>query len=105
VTGAEKIGAKIASYMTEVYHFNITPAFEADKEGAYGLFTVHTGNDYARTSLPLTREIQFNNDPLYEKWIAPAIVKLKAEKPIVRIQTPNSPSPSPSTNVTPFTVK
>lgn len=94
VTGAEKISAKIASYMTEVYHFNITPAFEADKEGAYGLYTVHTGNDYARTSLPLAREINFNNDPLYEKWIAPAISKLKNEKPIERI-------PSPTTSFTP----
>lgn len=75
VTGAEKIGAKIASYMTEVYHFNIEPAFEADKEGAYGLLTVHTGNDFARTSLPLERKINFNNDPLYEKYISPAIKK------------------------------
>jgi len=87
VTGAEKIGAKLASYMTEVYHFNITPGFEADKEGAYGLWTVHTGNDYARTSLPLAREIQFNNDSLYEKWIRPAITQLKNEKPIEQIPT------------------
>ncbi len=93
VTGAEKIGAKIASYMTEVYHFNITPAFEADKEGAYGLFTVHTGNDYARTSLPLPREINFNSDPLYEKWIAPAIKTLKEQKPIERLpSTPQTTS-------------
>jgi hypothetical protein len=87
VTGAEKISAKIAAYMTEVYHFNITPAFEADKEGSYGLFTVHTGNDFARTSLPLPQQIQFNNEPLYEKYIEPAIRKLKAEKPIERIPT------------------
>ncbi len=87
VTGAEKISAKIAAYMTEVYHFNITPAFEADKEGSYGLFTVHTGNDFARTSLPLPQEIQFNNDPLYDKYILPAINRLKTEKPIERIPT------------------
>lgn len=101
VTGAERIGAKIASYMTEVYHFNITPAFEESKEGAYGLFTVHTGNDYARTSLPLAREINFNSEPLYEKWIAPAIDKLKAEKPTQRITTSNTVQ-QPSTNVTSF---
>lgn len=105
VTGAEKISAKIASYMTEVYHFNIKPAFEADKEGAYTLLTTHTGNDYARTSLPLPQEITFNNDPLYEKWIAPAIKRLKEEKPIERIATPNPTSQQPTPPQTPSTNK
>jgi AAA domain len=85
VTGAEKISAKIAAYMTEVYHFNIKPAFEADKEGQYTLLTVHTGNDYARTSLPLPQEIAFNNKPLYETWIEPAIKKLDEEVPLTKI--------------------
>lgn len=88
VTGGDKISAKIASYCTEVYHFNIKAQFEADKEGEYGLFTVHTGNDFARTSLPLPREIYFNADPLYDKFIEPAIRKLETETPIERIQTP-----------------
>jgi hypothetical protein len=99
VTGAEKISAKIASYMTEVYHFNIKPAFEADKEGQYGLMTVHTGNDYARTSLPLPQEIMFNDQPLYERYILPAINKLKAEKPIERI--PTQPTLPPITSFAP----
>jgi hypothetical protein len=98
VTGAEKIGAKIASYVTEAYHTNIKPDFDADKEGHYALLTTHTGNDYARTSLPLPREIQFDNDPLYEKWIAPAIKKLKEEKPIERISTLASPTVTPTNN-------
>jgi hypothetical protein len=85
VTGAEKISAKLPSYMTEVYHFNIENDFVADREGKYSLFTVHTGNDFARTSLPLPGKITFNNDPLYETWIAPAIIRLKQEKPIERI--------------------
>jgi hypothetical protein len=93
VTGAEKISAKIAAYMTEVYHFNIEAAFEADKEGQYGLMTVHTGNDYARTSLPLPQKIMFNGEPLYEKFIQPAIVKLSAEKPVERIK-PTTPQTS-----------
>lgn len=97
VTGAEKISAKIAAYMTEVYHFNIEAAFEADKEGQYGLMTVHTGNDYARTSLPLPQKIMFNGEPLYEKYIQPAITKLSAEKPVERIKTP---TPQPTTNIT-----
>jgi hypothetical protein len=86
ITGGDKISGKIASYMTEVYHLNVKSDFDADSgEGKYGLYTSHTGNDYARTSLPLPRYIEFNNDPLYEKWIAPAIKSLNNEKPIQRI--------------------
>lgn len=110
VTGAEKISAKLASYMTEVYHFNIKPAFEADKEGEYTLLTTHTGNDYARTCLPLPQEITFNNEPLYPKYIRPAIERLKAEKPIERIPSPSVSSPlitpsiyNPQTPVNQFT--
>ena len=98
VTGAAQIGAKIASYVTEAYHFNIRAGFEANSEGKYGCLTVHTGNDYARTSLPLPQEIEFNNDPLFSKWIEPAIKKQMAESPVTRI-----PSNNP-TNVTPFKV-
>jgi len=98
ITGGDKISGKIASYMTEVYHFNIESDFNVDSgEGKFGLFTQHTGNDYARTSLPLERKIQFNNEPLYERWIAPAIKKLKAEQPVERIQQPTTPTPQPST--------
>lgn len=97
ITGGDKISGKIASYMTEVYHFNVEPNINVDAEGKYGLFTSHTGNDYARTSLPLERNITFNNDPLYERWIKPAIDKLKAEQPIQRIQQPTSVTqPQPS---------
>jgi hypothetical protein len=101
VTGAEKISAKIAAYMTEVYHFNIRPAFEADKEGQYGLMSVHTGNDYARTSLPLPQEILFNDKPLYETWILPAIKKLEEEQPLTKIPTKSTVT-QPSINVTNF---
>lgn len=105
ITGGDKISGKIASYMTEVYHFNVEVGFNVDSgEGTYGLFTSHTGNDYARTSLPLERKINFNNDPLYEKFILPAVNKLKAEKPVERIPqstntpliTPNIPTTTPS---------
>lgn len=105
VTGAEKISAKIAAYMTEVYHFNVKQDFNVDTgEGKYALFTQHTGNDYARTSLPLAREIEFNNDPLYDKWIVPAIKKLKEEKPVERIGQTNSTPPTP-THSTPTSPK
>lgn len=91
ITGGDKISGKIAAYCTEVYHFNVTPNLEADREGQYGLFTVHTGNDFARTSLPLPHQITFNSDPLYEKWIAPAIKKLAEEMPIERIPDKSTP--------------
>ena len=86
ITGGDKISGKIASYMTEVYHFNVEADFNVDAgDGKFGLFTAHTGNDYARTSLPLERKILFNNEPIYANYIKPAIERLKAEKPIQRI--------------------
>ena len=100
VTGAEKISAKIAAYMTEVYHFNIKSKFEADAEGEYTCLTTHTGNDYARTSLPLPQEIVFNNQPLYEKFVFPAIEKLKNEKPIERIPLATQSAPTTVTQPT-----
>lgn len=79
ITGGDKIAGKIASYMTEAYHFNVKPAISVNDEGDYELFTVHTGNDYARTSLPLDRRITFNDKPLYSTFIEPAINKLKGQ--------------------------
>ena len=102
ITGGDKISGKLASYMTEVYHFNVKPGFAETDEGEYSLFTSHTGNDYARTSLPLERNITFNNQPLYEKWIEPAIIKLNAEKPIERIKSPTTTT-QPTTNEKPST--
>lgn len=97
VTGGDKISAKIAAYCTEVYHFNVKADFNVDTgEGEYGLYTVHTGNDFARTSLPLERRIIFNDRPLFEGWIAPAIKKLREMPPIQRI--PPSPTQPPTTN-------
>jgi len=93
VTGAEKISAKLPAYMTEVYHFNIEAAFEENKEGQYAVLTRHTGNDFARTSLPLETKILFNDEPLYEKWIKPAIDKLNKQVPVERIQSPTIVSP------------
>lgn len=89
VTGAEKISAKLAAYMTEVYHFNIDSSFDADQEGKYGLITTHTGNDYARTALPLDRKIIFNDQPIYEKFIKPGIERLKNEKSVFRTIVPS----------------
>jgi len=85
VTGGKKAAAKIPGYCTEIYHFNIKTDIDANSGGKYGLITEHAGEDYARTSLPLPREILFGDAPLYEGWIAPAIKKLMEEKPISKL--------------------
>lgn len=78
VTAGKRIAAKIPAYCDEVYHFNIKRnSLEVGSGGNYALLTTHTGDDFARTSLPLSPEIVFGNDPLYDKWIQPAIEKLK----------------------------
>lgn len=95
VSGAAQISAKIASYCTEAYHFNIKSAFDENAEGEYTAITSHTGNDYARTSLPLPREVKFNSEPLYEKFILPAIRRQQDAEPVKRI-TDQQPQPQQS---------
>ena len=86
VTGGQIISAKIPAYCSEVYHFDIEQEMDASKPGHYGILTEHTGNDFARTSLPLPRRINFGGDPLYEKYILPAIQENKKKiEPIVKI--------------------
>jgi hypothetical protein len=75
VTAGKGISQKIPAYCDEIYHFNIKSGFDANTGGQYTVLTTHTGDDFARTSLPIPAEIQFGNDPLYDKWIAPAIQK------------------------------
>lgn len=81
VTAAKKVAAKIPAYCEEVYHFNIDRGMEEGGEGSYGLFTTHTGDDYARTSLPLPKRITFGDNSLYDNYIVPAIQQLKSTLP------------------------
>lgn len=81
VTAGKGIAQKIPAYCSEIYHFNVFNSFNADQGGQYGLYTVHTGDDMARTSLPLPEKIIFNNDPLYTKFIQPALDKMKVDVP------------------------
>lgn len=76
VTAAKKIAAKIPAYCDEVYHFNVKGG-SMRKETVYGLLTQHTGDDFARTVLPLDKEIEFGNNPIYETYLKPAIAQLK----------------------------
>ena len=79
VTGGKIISAKIPAYCEEVYHFNVESDMDVSKEGKYGLVTAHTGDDFARTALPLDRKIIFGSKPLYSEFIAPAIEKLRGK--------------------------
>lgn len=48
----------------------------ADAPKRYGLFTEHTGDDFARTALGLDRQIIFDDKGIYPEYIKPAIDRL-----------------------------
>lgn len=78
VTAGKRISIKIPAYCEEVYHFNIGKSgFDPTQGGDYELLTRHTGDDFARTSLPLPKLIKFGDKPLYKDFVAPAILELK----------------------------
>lgn len=76
VTAGKGIAQKIPGYCDEIYHFNVETELDTSKPPVYTLRTTHTGDDYARTSLPLPSLIAFRDDPLYVKHIKPAVDKM-----------------------------
>jgi len=76
VTAGKNVAAKIPAYCGEVYHFNIKQGFVEGQGGDYSLLTEHTGDDFARTALGLSKEIVFGDKPLYDTYIKPAIVNM-----------------------------
>lgn len=79
VTAAKKNAAKIPAYCSEVYHFGIKRALVEGQGGKLLCVTHNTGDDFARTSLPLPREIEVTDANFYNTHIAPAIRKLSDE--------------------------
>jgi hypothetical protein len=79
VTAGKRISIKIPAYCEEVYHFNIEKSPDVSIGGEYGLLTRHTGDDFARTSLPLPKKIIFNDKPLFNDYILPSLTKFKEE--------------------------
>lgn len=77
LTAGKGIAQKIPIYCDETYHFNIKMGAIVGAGGTYTLFTQHTGDDFARTALPLDKLIEFGDQPLYDKWLKPAIDKMK----------------------------
>ena len=95
VTAGKKVAAKLPAYMKEVYHFNVSKQMGG---GTYGCLTTHTGDDFARTILPLPDKIEFGDKPLYPNWIKPAMDELR------KLATPK-PITEETQKVTPFKSK
>jgi hypothetical protein len=76
VTAGKRVAAKIPAYCSEVYHFGIKKDFDAKVGGQYAITTENPGEDFARTALNLPKEIVIGDDPLYTKYILPAINNL-----------------------------
>lgn len=81
VTGGKAISAKLPAYCEEVYYFFNERSMDSSKPADRYISTVHTGNDFARTTLPLPSKIKLEaNKPLYETHILPALTSLKENK-------------------------
>jgi hypothetical protein len=79
VTAGKNIAAKIPAYCGEIYHFNIKQGFVEGAGGDYTILTEHTGDDFAKSEIGLSKEIVFGENPLYDTYIKPAIAKMKIE--------------------------
>jgi len=79
VTGVKKLAKKIPSVCGEIYYFYIDGGFEVGADGKYCLYTQHSGDDFARSSLPLPAKIQIADDSLYDRYVLPAIKKQQEE--------------------------
>lgn len=76
VTAGKRVAPMIPAYCEEVYHFFLKKSFDADAGGDFALLTSSTSEDFARTQLPLDKEIVFGDKPLYDTWVKPAKDKL-----------------------------
>lgn len=64
ITAGKAAGAKVPAYFDEVYHLQQRPDMSMKPE--FVALTANTGDDFARTTLNLPREINFTNKSLYE---------------------------------------
>lgn len=78
ITGGKAISGMLPAYCEEVYYFGIEKSMDTSKPPTRYISTIHTGNDFARTTLPLPNKIQLEaSKPLYDSYIVPAMEKLK----------------------------
>lgn len=81
VTAAKKNAAKIPAYADETYLFGVENDIDVQKGTIYNVTTSHVGEDYARTSLPLSTRILLGGEAcLYKDHILPAINQLVGKK-------------------------
>lgn len=78
VTAGKRVAAKIPAYCTEVYHFGIKKGFVEGAGGKYVAVTESTADDFARTALPLPKEMDLTDKPIYQEYLIPAIKKLQS---------------------------
>jgi len=72
LTGGKKVAAKIPGYFDEIYHFEQKPVGGKQQFIAR---TVNSGEDFARTTLKLPKEIDFTNRNFFE-IIQPSIMEV-----------------------------
>ena len=77
VTAAKRTAAKLPAYCDETYHFNVGSSMVVGQGGNYEILTTHTGDDFARTALPLPAKIEIGDKNLYKDFVLPAMTKLK----------------------------
>lgn len=102
VTAGKKIAAKLPAICEEVYHFNIKKGIVEGTGGKYTCLTTHTGDDFARTILPVSAEIEFGDRPLYSDFLLPGInelVKIQ-EKSVAAATPPSIVSPTSTSKFT-----
>jgi hypothetical protein len=86
VTAGKRPAAKIPAYCDETYHFGMERSLVEGGGGDFNILTSYAGEEFARTTLPLPNKIVLGSDPLYSKYIKPAIDEMKNDKTtIVRI--------------------
>jgi hypothetical protein len=107
VTAGKKIAAKLPAICEEVYHFNIKKGIVESQGGKYTCLTTHTGDDFARTILPVASEIEMGDKPLYSEFLLPGInslieiqEKAKAAKAAAQVSSGSSVSSSSTSKFT-----
>lgn len=75
LTGGKKVAAELPAYFDEVYHFRVEPNANQSMPPDFMVYTTHTGDDFAKTALPLPRSINVTGKLLFP-IIEKAIVEL-----------------------------
>jgi len=65
LTGGKKVAAELPAYFDEVYHFRVEPNANQALPPDFNIYTIHSGDDFAKTALPLPRVINITDKVLY----------------------------------------